>query len=409
MRTDLRGVFMISVTDAQRTLFAGALEILADKVLKDEAALGVWFPYVTAADGSWKRMLASKSAGYSGQGWDHGNWFCGFWVGLLLASYLKTKQTIYLELAHERMQLVSQRAADPNTHDIGFIFLSSALPGFRITGDRYYAELGLQAAARLRHRLVSTPVGSYVAAWGPLSDRRARASSAIDTMANLPLLFWAAEQSGDASFTLAGRAHADMTRAAFIRPDGSTYHAVEYDPDTGRKLRGYTFQGYADESCWSRGQSWAVLGFAATARATRDRLYLQTALALADYFLDRLGSSTVPPWDFDDPDGAHALRDTSAAAILARALLELGDLQSDTTQKELRYAQAIRLLDQLCTTCIAHENTHRGLLKHACYSRPHGEGTDSAVLFGDYYFVDALCRILFPQQFTGMAEHPFGS
>src|ERR1039458_1298103 len=117
----------IEITAAQRDLFFKTLDQMAKKVAEDEPTLGVEFPHVTAPDGSWIRLPASLSAGYTGSSWSHGNWLCGFWVGLLLASYRHTNDQKYLVWARERMRLVAQRAEDPNTHDIGFIFDSSAI------------------------------------------------------------------------------------------------------------------------------------------------------------------------------------------------------------------------------------------------------------------------------------------
>jgi unsaturated chondroitin disaccharide hydrolase len=105
-----------------------ALDLITSKVLEDEAGLGTFFPYVTGPDGRWQTMPASVSAGYSATGWSHGNWFSGFWIGLLLTAYLHRGDERYLTLAHERFQLLAPRAADGNTHDIGFLFWSSAAP-----------------------------------------------------------------------------------------------------------------------------------------------------------------------------------------------------------------------------------------------------------------------------------------
>jgi unsaturated chondroitin disaccharide hydrolase len=388
-----------SPSDEQSALFGGALELLARKIVEDEPQIGVRFPYVSDADGRWKLMSAGRSAGYEREGWTHGNWFCGFWVGLHFAAYLRSQDPIVLETARQRMQLVAQRKDDPNTHDIGFIFLSSALPGYAITGDEWFGELAVAAAERLRARLVTTQTGAYIAAWGPLSDPRGRASSAIDTMANIPLLYWAADYTGDGSFRAAAQAHARKTEAAFVRADGSTYHAVEYDARTGSRRRGYTFQGYADESFWSRGQGWAVLGFAATAAATDSRHDLDLACRLADSFLARLGDAPIPPWDFDDPDQASATRDSSAGAIMADALLAISDVHFDADESRRRYEEALRLLEGLCKHSLA-DGPDRGLLRHGCYSKPHRDGTDSAVLFGDFYFARALCRVLMPGRFA---------
>lgn len=383
--------------DSRTEPLGEALDLLARKIVQDEARIGIEFPYVTDPSGAWRTLPASLSAGYRPEGWSHGNWFCGFWVGLLLAAHLWTREERYLALAEERMRLVAQRAEDGNTHDIGFIFISSAIPLFHVTGAAIHRDVALRAADQLRKRLVVTPRGAYLASWGPLSDPRGRAASAIDTMANIPLLYWAADAAEDASFRLAGIAHADMTRN-FIRPDNSTYHAVEYDPATGERKRGYTFQGYADESFWSRGQCWAVYGYAATAKVTGNRAYLELADTLADRFLERLGSARVPPYDFDDPDPKRPL-DSAASAIMASALLDLAALHPDAGRRAAWRDRALGLIEPLMSDCLAREDDHRGLLKHGCYSWPHRDGVDSAVMFGDYFFIEALCKLLMPGKF----------
>lgn len=390
---------MKSLTDRRRVLFTEALDVLAEKLSVDEARIGVEFPYVTGPDGAWRTMPASLSAGYDGADWSHGNWFCGFWVGLLLSAYLHSKDDRFLGWARERMRLIAPRAADPNTHDIGFIFYASALPGFHITGDEGYAALAVRAADRLRARLITTPKGAYISSWGPLSDMRGRRSSAIDTMANIPLLYWAAAHADDGSFRLAGEAHARMTAEAFIRPDDSTYHAVEYDLASGERTRGYTFQGYADESCWSRGQGWAIYGAVATAAATGKHEYIALAERLVQHYLDRLDSSLVPFWDFDDPAIPEAERDSSAAAIVASALIDLDAIHPDATAGARWGEQGAAMLESLCRDYLARDPGHRGLLMHGVYSKPQNDGADGAVLFGDFYFVEALTSLLMPGAF----------
>lgn len=384
-----------------RSLFSEALDLLAVKIAEDDASLGHEFPYVTGPDGAWRTLPAELSAGYDGTNWNHGNWFCGFHVGQLLAAHLWSGDGRFLERARARMERVARRAGDANTHDIGFIFESSAIPAYRITGDQTFADTALAAADRLRARTVWTPKGAYVSSWGPLTDPRGRRSSAIDTMANLPLLYWAAEVADDDSFRLCAESHARMTAAAFVRPDDTTFHAVEYDTETGERARGFTFQGHADTSCWSRGQAWAIYGFAVTARATGKVEYRDLAARLFDCFAAFSPPDRVPPWDFDDPAGDRAPRDSSAAAVVASALIEMAATAEDDAEAERWRARAHTLLTTLCERCLARETTHRGLLKHGCYSMPHGDGTDSAVAFGDYFFVEALCKVMMPGRFVG--------
>ena len=382
-----------------RELFDRTLDRVAQKVAEDEPRLGVEFPYVTLPDGSWDLLPASVSAGYTGEAWSHGNWFCGFWVGLLLASHLHTGDPRYMTWARERMRLVAQRADDGNTHDIGFIFESSAVPGFHITGDDWYAQIALRAADRLRARLVTTPGGAYLASWGPMDDPRGRRSSAIDTMANLPLLYWAANHSGDGSYRMAADAHAAMTAKGFLRPNWSTYHAVEYDEATGRRTRGFTFQGAGDESDWARGQGWAIYGYVESLRETRKARYLDLAEKTANYYLERLGDRLVPPWDFDAEGADAEIKDTATTAIVASALIELGTIHPDRAARAAWRARGLDMLAGLCREEFADDPAHRGLLRNSCYSRPHKQGVVSATMFGDYFFVEALCRAVMPGRF----------
>lgn len=383
----------------QEQLYHDALDLLSRKILEDEASLGINFPYVTSPTGSWETMPASLSAGYQGDTWNHGNWFCGFWVGLLMAAYLHTDDARYRSIAEERMRLVAIRADDGNTHDIGFIFYSSARVAHHITGDPGYRNLALRAADRLRRRIITTQRGAYISAWGPLDDQRGRRSSAIDTMANIPLLYWAASQADDNSFLLVGEAHAIMTRGALVRDDYSTFHAIEYSLPGGEHSPGFTFQGYSDASCWSRGQAWAIYGFVATYAATGKAAYLKLAEDLARYWLDRVGADLVPFWDFDDPAIPDAPRDTAAAAITASALLDLAGVHPEPAVAADWRAKGEAILDRLCCDYLATDERHRGLLRHGCYSKPHNIGPDAAVLFGDFYFVEALCSAVMPGRF----------
>lgn len=394
-------------TGAQRQLFNSTLDIVAQKTAQDEPTLGVEFPHVTAPDGAWVKMPASLSAGYTGEAWSHGNWLCGFWVGVLLASYLHTNNQKYLTWARERMRLVAQRAEDPNTHDIGFIFDSSAIPGYTITGDRWYADYALAAADKLRARIITTRRGAYLASWGPLDDPRGRRSSAIDTMANLSLLYWAANYSNDQSYRLAAEAHADMTAKAFIRADDSTYHAVEYDVVSGKRKRGYTFQGAGDESAWSRGQCWAIYGYINSARETGQRKYLDLAERLTNYYVRRLEGRQVPPWDFDATGADANIKDTAAAAVASSALIELGRLHPDPAAAAAWTERGLAMLEALCRDEFANEESHRGLLKNSCYSKPHNEGVRGATMFGDFFFVEALCRVMMPGKFRPQARTRF--
>ena len=397
-----------SFADGELTRLGGeALDLLAKKLAEDEKSLGVEFPVVTAPDGHWMTALASQSAGYNGDAWSHGNWHCGFLVGLHLAAHIHTGESRFLLWATERMRLVAQRAEDPNTHDIGFIFDSSGIPAYFITQQEWFAEVALRAASRLRERLITTPLGAYISSWGPMTDPRGRRSSAIDTMANLPLLYWASNLSGDASFRLIADAHAAFSQRWLVRDDHSTFHAVEYDERTGERVRGYTFQGYADDSTWSRGQAWAIYGYTQSARETRKIGYLELADELVAYYFARLGNDPVPAWDFDAPKTVGNPKDSAAAAIVASALFDLSTLHPDKERVADYRRKCAWITGSLCTDYLARETSHRGLLRHGCYSKPHNEGIDSATMFGDFYFVEVLCKLLHEGRFRPASTKVF--
>ena len=163
------------------------------------------------------------------------------------------------------------------------------------------------------------------------------------------------------------------------------------------------FKAIPTNSSWSRGAGWAVYGFAATAAATGRRNYLDRAIALASTWLDQLGDRSCPPWDFTDPAAAPT-RDFSAAAIMGAALLDIGILHPDATERE-RWTQAgVRLISGITTDCLAVGAAHRGILLHGCYSKPHNIGPDAAVLFGDYYYIEAIGRLLFPGKLSPLYE-----
>lgn len=379
--------------------YSQVLELLAHKLVRAEAQIGIEFPYMTNDRGRWLTMPASLSAGYQGDKWSHGNWFGGFWIGLLLAAHIDSGDDRFLRWATERMKLIAPRCDDGNTHDIGFIFQSSAIPLYHVTGHAHYRDIAVRAAQRLRARLITTRGGAYLSSWGPLTDRRGRRSSAIDTMANLALLYWAAQETDDGSFRWAAQAHADTTAAAMIREDDSTYHAVEYDLISGERARGFTFQGFSDESCWPRGQAWAMCGYGLSARASGKQNYWDTAQRLSAYFVRRTGDGRIPPWDFDAPDTPDRPQDSSAAAIAAAAMIDMSEIEPGSEIGRRWLETALLTLDQLCASYVSWDSHRQGLLEHGVYSMPHRTGTDCSVMFGDYYFVYSLMKVLHPGKF----------
>jgi unsaturated chondroitin disaccharide hydrolase len=227
---------------------------------------------------------------------------------------------------------------------------------------------------------------------------------------SLPLLVWAGETSGQPAMVELARRVVTTIARQHVRPDGSTYQVVDFDLDTGRAVRYGTHQGYSDESCWSRGQAWAVDGFSRLYLMTGEARWLATAEYLADFFLENLPADGLPYWDFRLPDPTSEPRDSSAAAIAASGLLTLA-LASD---QSARYcAGALRLLGILASTCLTRGVAgQQGILLHGTDNRPRSSAVDESTIYGDHYFVEALTKLLRPDRrrlLGAVGQTPFQS
>lgn len=373
--------------------FAGVYDWACERIAVTAARLDGTgeFPHVTD-DGRWRTWSADIYAGWDGDDWSHGNWTCGFWVGLLWLAYLRTKEPRYQNWARSFGDLVAPRQTDANTHDIGFVFYPSFALGAWVTDDDGLKAPALRAAETLTTRF--NEKGRYLQAWGPLDHPLARRSTAIDTMMNLPLLWWAARETGVARYAEVARAHAETSARYYLRPDGSTYHTYSFDPDTGAGLGGGTYQGVGTDSAWSRGIAWGIYGWALAYREHQDSLFLEAAERAANYYVGALPGDLVPPWDFADPSSA-APRDSSATAIVGNGFLELGALHPDPLKRTYYRAMAEAMLASLCAayTGRGKEEREEGLLLHSAYSVPHGDGIDSAVMWGDWFFLRAIAEL----------------
>ena len=212
----------------------------------------------------------------------------------------------------------------------------------------------------------------------------------IDNMMNLEILYWGAAHGGDPNWATIATSHALHTMQNQFRPDGSTWQLVNYDLNTGAVLSKDTVQGYSADSCWSRGQSWAVYGFTMAYRYTGDARFLQTAQSAANYFLANLPADSVPPYDFNAPAGAP--KDSSAAAVTADGLLELSADTADPTQAATYYNGAKTILSSLMSSAYLADGTpYQSILRHGTYTYSAGL-YDEGTIWGDYYFLEALRR-----------------
>lgn len=323
------------------------------------------------------------------------DWVSGFWSGQLWLAYKVTGETTLKNSASMRRNYFKNLIAHPDwlDHDLGFQFSLSSVAEYKLTGDEECKTLALQAADALLSRF--RRVGKYIVAWNETHElglEKTQGRTIIDSLQNLALLFWASDVTSNPVYREAAIQHADTLEKHIIREDYSTYHCFLFDPATQQPLRGETFQGYADESCWARGQSWAIHGFAQIFEHTGDIKYLETAKNLADYAIDHLPEDGIPLWDFNLPKNQPQYRDSSAAAIIAAGLLLIATYCEDGAE-QARYREAGKdILAALIKQCdLSSDPEAEGLLSEGA-SFVNAGLCDNMLPYGDYYFVEALMR-----------------
>lgn len=338
-------------------------------------------------------------------------WTSGFFPGSL---HLLLERTVLLsqnpalskysgpdsEIKPHRLQLeylcrwwsanLHQNALKRDTHDLGFMIAPWAMKAWELHRDPEAFNSLVMAAHSLASRF-NTKTGC-LRSWDACITKRYKYTDPsldflviIDNMLNLDLIFWAARNTSNPKLYDIALAHAHTTRKHHIREDNSSFHVVNLDPETGDLKSRFTNQGYSDDSCWARGQAWGILGFMQTFLWTRDLSFLNTAKAMADYFIAHLPADGVPYWDLTAPVTEESPRDTSAAMIAACGMLHLHK-ECDNTNEGYRYlVEAIKLVNNVVGTFTdpnslrfesAHPEPHVSVYAEDYFDRDSGDGFD---------------------------------
>jgi len=349
-------------------------QIKEQLIKKDDIFDGRW-PEFTA-DGKWQFR-------------EKVNWFSGFIGGeLFLMDDLTADPELNKRALKHADNLIPHAGID-YTHDMGFIFLPTCVQAYKRTGKEKYKNAALLAAEMLYKRY--NPKGKFIRAWGKLGSEKRAGWIIVDTMMNLELLFWAYEITGDTKFYDAAVQHATTTLNQIVRSDYSTFHVVEMDPQNGKVLKKRTHQGFSDSSTWARGQAWAVYGFTNVYKRTKDKVFLQTAQKIADYYLKKLPQDYVPYWDLD-LSGEDVLRDASAGAILASGLYDLAEMTDNKLNRKYK-SIADKITQSLLGKYLfnlSQREIEQGILLHTIYNYHKNWGMDESFPAGDYYFVEAI-------------------
>ncbi len=323
------------------------------------------------------------------------HWVDGFWTGLLWLAFAHTQDPKMETAARKWTTELAWLKTTTLTHDLGFIFYLSNVLGYRITGDESLLPDALTAAETFTQRY--NPRGEYMQAWGRIDGPpHERGRINVDLMMNMPFFLWASAQTGDLDYGRIAVNHARTSRHTLMRPDGSISQVADFDPDTGIFLRQETHQGLSHDTCWSRGLGWALYGFAEAYRWSGIDLFLQSARQTACYAIANAPADKVPFWDYNSLDIPNTYRDSSAASVIAAGLLELEAGETDPVLAAQWRAEAeaitLSLWENYSTSPSAGVSA---ILLEASRSVPHNL-MDHPLIYGDYYFVETLVRLLRP-------------
>ncbi|WP_156299349.1 glycoside hydrolase family 88 protein [Streptobacillus canis] len=332
----------------------------------------------------------------NGGEWD--DWTSGFWTGILWLAHEITLEEKYKKIADYQLKTYKERI-DNNIavdhHDLGFLYIPSVVANYKITKSEVAKQAGIKAADVLMRRYREK--GEFIQAWGVL-DKPEDYRLIIDCNLNVPLLFWASEVTGDNKYREVATKHLETVSKVIVRENGTTFHTFYFDTETGNPLKGVTAQGKSDDSTWARGQAWGVYGFALAYRHLQDKKYIDLYKKVTNTFLNKLPEDDVCYWDMDFKPEDNEERDSSSSAIAACGILEMHKyLSDDDPDKAIYYNAAMAMIKALIEGYTTKGMNSNALLKEAVYSKPHNNGVGESCIWGDYFYMEALVRILKPE------------
>lgn len=315
-------------------------------------------------------------------------WTNGFWPGILWQMYNATKEEKYKDTA-EKVEDRLDAALDKYDglhHDVGFMWLHSSVANHRLTGNDRSRARGMHAAHLLAGRY--NPRGKFIRSW----NRDRSGWVIVDSMLNIPLLYWAARTIGDPRFDFIAQDHADTLMKKTVREDGSCNHIIVLDPYTGELLETPGGQGYESGSSWSRGQSWAIYGFALSYKHTGKQEYLETAKKVAHYFMANVANTGyIPLCDFRAPK-EPVKWDTTAGVCAACGMLEIANSVPEL-EKEFYINSALNILkaieEKYCNWNIEEDS----IVDYGTGSYFTEHDTHKPIIYGDYFLIEAILRL----------------
>lgn len=326
-------------------------------------------------------------------------WTTGFWTGEIWLAYeflqdnkLKGAGEIQIDSFLHRID----NKISVDHHDMGFLYSPSCVAGYKLIGSQKGREAAIKAADQLIERY--HPVGEFIQAWGSM-DAPENRRLIIDCLLNLPLLYWAAEETKDTKYSEIADKHIHTAIKNVIREDYSTWHTFFFDAETGEPSHGATCQGYRDGSAWARGQAWGIYGAALAYKYTKREEYITIFKNVTQYFLDHLPKDMVAFWDLEFTDGADQPRDSSSASIAACGMLEMAKYMGEEDAAIYKKYAAQMMKSVYDNYAVKDSSISNGLVLHSTYSNrsPYNTcnhyGVDECNSWGDYFYMEALTRL----------------
>lgn len=316
------------------------------------------------------------------------DWTSGFFPGSLWYAYELTGNDTLKAEAIRYTNLLNPVRHYKGTHDLGFMINCSYGNAKRLAPNDTINAVMKETADNLCGRF-NKSIGA-IRSW---DFGTWNFPVIIDNMMNLDLLFSVTDATGNNKYKEIAATHAMTTLHNHFRPDHTCWHVVSYNND-GTVERKQTHQGKNDDSSWARGQAWAVYGYTSCYRETKDSVFLNFAVQVADMIRARVKTEdAIPYWDYDAPVTKETPRDASAAAVTASAMVELSTMVPDG-KKYLDYAE--KILKSLSNdTYLAKTGENQGfILMHSVGSLPNGSEIDVPLNYADYYYLEALKRFM---------------
>lgn len=347
----------------------------------------------------WKNGFTAAGYKYD---FAHGNefWTHGLQTGCLWLAYEISGNKLFKTAAEHHFASYRNRFDEKigmDDHDVGFVFSPSCVAQYKITGDDKARRCALDAAKYLYENSYSKE-GKFIIRSHKGWHNGDGCRTMMDSLMNAPLLFWASVETGNKDYYQAALDHNKTTIEYLVREDASTFHHYQFDPKTAKPVRGLTWQGYSDDSCWSRGHSWGVSGFPITYAYTHDESLIQVHKDVTYYMLNHLPDDHIPYWDYTFGQGSDEPRDSSAGVIAVCGMHEMCKFLPDTAEQKAIFENASALiLDSTIDNCTDGDyDEYDGLICHVTGALPQNSVIDECALYADYFYLEALMRYINP-------------